>query len=195
MIHRADPLGEFLARPKAHPIRELLLVNKTFLRIYAPLAYRTITFTSAHNHLIQVLRQNTRIPVLVKTLVLSGGPFGSLSELAAICQHIEELDLTLDNTHWEQGERGLAVAFLKKLQTLKFLVIRKKANLIADTPRLLMNSLAEAIPCWTPLVSGPADRNRPAESLIIPEGMRKHRIRDVAGGRSNQPRHRSFHCP
>jgi len=136
----------------------ILLVNKTFLRIATPLLYNTVVIRSPHQLstiLDNVFRPNPELAAFVKTVEISGGSYDGLDDLVRLCVNLEEFDMTLDNTPWEEDVREMFGESLKGMRKIKSLVVRKDAYLTQEKPKHLMNQLSTAIATWTSLVSFP----------------------------------------
>lgn len=134
----------------------ILLVNKTFLRIATPLLYNTVVIRSSHQLttiLDNVFRPNPELATFVKTVMISGGSYDGLDDFVRLCVNLEEFDMTLDNTPWEEDLREKFGQSLMGMKGIKSLVVRKDAYLTQEKPKLLMNQLSNAIAAWTSLVS------------------------------------------
>ena len=134
----------------------IFLVNKTFLRIATPLLYDTVVIRSSHQLatiLNNVFRPNPELAAFVKTVEISGGSYDGLDEFVRLCVNLEEFDMTLDNTPWEENVREKFAESLMGMRKIKSLVVRKDAYLTQAKPKHLMNQLSNAIGTWTSLVS------------------------------------------
>jgi hypothetical protein len=136
----------------------ILLVNKTFLRIATPLLYNTVVIRSSQQLstiLDNVFRPNPELAAFVKTVVISGGSYDGLDDFVRLCVNLEEFDMTLDNTPWEEDVRERFGESLMGMRKIKSLVVRKDAYLTLEKPKHLMHQLSNAISRWTSLVSFP----------------------------------------
>jgi len=134
----------------------ILLVNKTFLRIATPLLYNTVVIRSSHQLstiLDNVFRPNPELAAFVKTVAISGGSYDGLEDFVRLCVNLEEFDMTLDNTPWEEDLREKFGESLMGMRKIKSLVVRKDAYLTLEKPKHLMNQLSNAITAWKSLVS------------------------------------------
>ena len=134
----------------------VLLVNKTFLRIATPLLYNTVVIRSSHQLttiLDNVFRPSPQLATFVKTVEISGGSYDGLDDFVRLCVNLEEFDMSLDNTPWEEDVREKFAESLKGMRKIKSLIVRKDAYLTQEKPKHLMNQLSDAIVAWTSLVS------------------------------------------
>lgn len=146
----------------------ILLVNKTFLRIATPLLYNTVVIRSSQQLTIlldNVFRPHPELAALVKTVAISGGSYNGLDDFVRLCVNLEEFDMTLDNTPWEEDVREKFGQSLMGMKKIKSLVVRKDAYLTQEKPKLLMNQLSNAISAWTSLVSSPVSTSVRAVEL------------------------------
>jgi len=133
----------------------ILLVNKTFLRIATPLLYNTVVIRSSHQLttiLDNVFRPNPELAAFVKTVAISGGSYDGLDDFVRLCVNLEEFDMTLDSTPWEEDLREKFGESLMGMRKIKSLIVRKDAYLTLEKPKHLMNQLSNAIAAWTSLV-------------------------------------------
>ena len=133
-------------------------MNKTFLRIATPLLYNTVVIRSSYQLstiLDNVFRPNPELAAFVKTVAISGGSYDGLDEFVRLCVNLEEFDMTLDNTPWEEDVREKFGESLMGMRKIKSLVVRKDAYLTQEKPKHLMNQLSNAIAAWKSLVSSP----------------------------------------
>ena len=136
----------------------ILLVNRTFLRIATPLLYNTVVVRSAYQLstiLDNVFRPHPELASFVKTVAISGGSYDGLDDFVRLCVNLEEFDMTLDNTPWEEDVRERFGESLMGMRKIKSLVVRKDAYLTQEKPKHLMGQLSNAIASWTSLVSFP----------------------------------------
>jgi len=129
-------------------------VNKTFLRIATPLLYNTIVIRSSQQLttiLDNVFRPSPELAAFVKTVAISGGSYNGLDDLVRLCVNLEEFDMTLDNTPWEEDVRGKFAESLMGMKKIRSLVVRKDAYLTQEKPKHLMNQLSNAIATWKSL--------------------------------------------
>jgi len=132
----------------------ILLVNKTFLRIATPLLYNTVVIRSSlqlSTILDNVFRPNPELAALVKTVAISGGSYDGLDDFVRLCVNLEEFDMTLDNSPWEEDVREKFGESLMGMRKIKSLVVRKDAYLTQEKPKHLMNQLSNAIATWKSL--------------------------------------------
>lgn len=134
----------------------ILMVNKTFLRIATPLLYNTVVIRSSQQLttiLDNVFRPSPELAAFVKTVAISGGSYDGLDDLVRLCVNLEEFDMTLDNTPWEEDVREKFAESLMGMKKIRSLVVRKDAYLTQEKPKHLMNQLSNAIATWKSLVS------------------------------------------
>jgi len=146
----------------------ILLVNRTFLRIATPLLYNTVVIRSAYQLstiLDNVFRPHPELASFVKTVAISGGSYDGLDDFVRLCVNLEEFDMTLDNTPWEEDVREKFGESLMGMRKIKSLVVRKDAYLTQEKPKHLMGQLSNAIASWTSLVSPPLHANNHATGL------------------------------